>query len=224
MKLHYRFLIGNFQFDIKKCIQPVELPEISKQQLQHPICQIIKIIADSYDNTCDQKLSSVVTVDSSNVVTVDSSNVVTVNSSTSTNSSNSTNSSTSSNSKTIIIKKSDAKVKETDDMVVVMKDAKITDGFLTQLAGKDQIKWDPFVCKVEKKIFNKISKWWFLIVNDGKSSYRVAVATQCLKVIENIQKDNLIYVEYYTATTIHSKKPKIIIFTKITKIDNKTEN
>jgi hypothetical protein len=170
--LHYRFLIGNFQFDIQKCIHPFELPTIVKNNTLE--CKIINLVKTP--------IKSVVVIAN----TPRTPRVVVVPANT-----------------------------------IVMKNAKITDGFVTQLAGKDQINWDPFVCKVEKKVYNKNTKWWYLIVNDNKKSHRIVVATQCFELLKTIEKDDLIFVEYYTATTIHSKKPKIIIFTKITKIDNK---
>jgi len=101
-------------------------------------------------------------------------------------------------------------------ITLAKKDTSVTPGFVTKLAGRTQIDWEPFVCKIEKRIFNKNTKRWYLLVNDLEKSHRVMVASQCFYLFEQdlIKKDDTIYVEHYTSTRLTSNKPKIIIFTK----------
>ena len=107
------------------------------------------------------------------------------------------------------------------------KDTKldITKGFISRLmkVGESNLNWDPFVCKVVKILFNKKLKRWFLVVSDIENEFRVAIATQCFKLFksdtdEEINKGDVIYVEYYAVTTVHPNTPKFIMFTKIHKI------
>jgi hypothetical protein len=96
----------------------------------------------------------------------------------------------------------------------------VTDGFLTKLAGRQKIAWEPFVCKIEKRLYNKRIKKWFLVLNDNKNSFRVGIATQCFDLFEKniIKKSDLLYVNIYTATIMRPKKPKFIILIDFHKI------
>lgn len=104
---------------------------------------------------------------------------------------------------------------------IMKKDVQITNGFVSKLAGRTQIDWEPFICKIEKRIYNKITKRWYLLVNDLEKSHRVMIASQCFYLFEKdiIKKDDIIYVEHYTSTRLASNKPKIIIFTKFYKLE-----
>ena len=86
-------------------------------------------------------------------------------------------------------------------------------------------KWDPFVCKIEKRLFSKNISRYLLKVSDGDGEiYKIHLASQLFpyfdsknaKYDENrFKQANLIRVMHYTATNIDQDKPRFIIFTDI---------
>jgi hypothetical protein len=188
-KLKYRFLIGKYRFDLKKV-----------SQVQLPIFNHTAEILDVVSEKCANKPNNF-----ANINVLENNNTPTKN----------------------IVKRSDESKTQINSLVsyeeqhIIQKPGVITSGFLSKLTGRTQIEWEPFVCKVEKRIFNKINNRWYLIVNDSEKSHRVVMATQCFKLFEKdiVKKDDLIYVEYYTATKLASNKPKLVMFTKIYKIE-----
>jgi len=83
------------------------------------------------------------------------------------------------------------------------------------------IKWDPFVCKIEKRIFSSKTKRYCLKVSDGNGELcKVHLASQLFDDIKNnvLQKGDYIKVIHYSATIMDYDKAKIIIFCHVEKL------
>lgn len=190
-KLKYRFIIGRYQFDLEKYI-PIKLQLITNTS---PI--LLEYPYNCNAISCDKIINGAL----EKIVTLER------------------------NSATVVAATSATADLNTgisaNNEYIIQKYPEITTGFVTKLAGRAQIEWNPFICKIEKRIFNKTNKWWYLIVNDGEKSHRVAIASQCFYLFENdlVKKDDYIYVQYYTATKISGNKSKVLFFTKFYKID-----
>ena len=104
----------------------------------------------------------------------------------------------------------------------------VTKGFLTKLFNKKlDMRWDPFVCKIDKIMLNKKNQRYIFMCSDGDNSFRVYPATQTFHLISKnedgdskIKKGDFIYVKYYAATILFPNKPKIVILTDIYKIND----
>lgn len=86
-------------------------------------------------------------------------------------------------------------------------------------SGKRGIYDQPFVCKVEARLFNKKTNRFMLKVFDGVASYKVQLGSQLFRVIEEqlIDKEDLIQVIDYTNTSVTSRK-RIVFFHSIKKV------
>lgn len=107
------------------------------------------------------------------------------------------------------------KVNDVTDTVMT-----ITEGFLTKLIKTSETPWTPFVCKVEKRLYNKTRQRWFLVVNDGSKSIRVGIGSQCFRLFDQniVQKGDLIYVKHYAVTKVYENKPRILFLTNFQKV------
>jgi flagellar biosynthesis GTPase FlhF len=100
-------------------------------------------------------------------------------------------------------------------------------GFLNNLKyghinkNQEDLKWDPFVCKIEKRIFSSKTKRYSLKVSDGTGELcKVHLASQLFDDIKNnvLQKNDYIKVIHYSATIMDYNKGKIIIFCHVEKL------
>ena len=109
---------------------------------------------------------------------------------------------------------------KSEDSYITKTSMKVSKGFVTKLIKQNEIEWDPFVCKVEKRLFNETQKRWYLVLNDDQSSTKVIVATQCFHLFEKdiVKENDLIHVCHYAVTKLYDNKPKIMILTNFLKV------
>lgn len=85
-----------------------------------------------------------------------------------------------------------------------------------------QDKWEPFICKIYKRLFSKKLGRYILEVGDGDDSiHKVHIASQLFTLIKNniINIGDWIKVNHYSATNLSYDKPRIIMVVDIDKID-----
>ena len=81
-------------------------------------------------------------------------------------------------------------------------------------------KWEPFICKVIKRLFSKKLGRYILHVDDGDGNvYKVHIASQLFELIKNntINVGDWIKVNNYSATNMSNDKPRTVIFINIEK-------
>ena len=84
-------------------------------------------------------------------------------------------------------------------------------------------KWEPFICKVEKRLFSNRTNKYVLQVTDGDGdSYNVHVASQLFELIQKnlINVGDWIEVNHYSATNMSYDKPRLVIFVNFEKTNN----
>lgn len=84
-------------------------------------------------------------------------------------------------------------------------------------------RWDPFVCKIEKRLYSKKLKRYLLEVSDcSAETHTVHIGTQLFSLIKDniIKAGDTIKVNYYSATNMHQESgiSRLVLFTNIEKI------
>jgi hypothetical protein len=81
--------------------------------------------------------------------------------------------------------------------------------------GKRGVWGDPFVCRVEARLFNKKTNRYMLKLFDGMAMYKVQLGSQLFEVIKEqfIDKGDHIQVIDYASTAVSSRKRIVILYT-----------
>lgn len=85
-------------------------------------------------------------------------------------------------------------------------------------------KWDPFVCKIEKRLYSKKINRYLLEVSDNSNeTFTVHIGSQLFPLIKDntIQVGDVVRVNYYSATNIQQENghPRLVLFTDLEKIN-----
>ena len=75
-------------------------------------------------------------------------------------------------------------------------------------------KWDPFVCRVESRLFNKKTNRYMLKLFDGDAMYKVQIGSQLFELVKQkfVDKDDLIQVIDYVSTKVNARKRVVILY------------
>lgn len=94
------------------------------------------------------------------------------------------------------------------------KNPVITQSAIGNLFTKKLEKWDPFVCRVEARMFHKKSNRYMLQLFDGTALYKVHLGSQLFELIKQkfIDKGDLIQVIDYTSTILNSRKRLVVLY------------
>jgi hypothetical protein len=84
--------------------------------------------------------------------------------------------------------------------------------------------WDPFICKIEKRLFSKkINRYLLEVSDENADTYKVHVGSQLFPLIKDnsIQAGDLVRVKHYSATNLHQENgyPRLVLFTDLEKIN-----
>lgn len=99
------------------------------------------------------------------------------------------------------------------------KTPQITQSALEDLYTGKSGKWDPFICRVEARLFHKKSNRYMLKLYDGTALYKVHLGSQLFEMVKQkfVDKGDFIKVIDYAATLLNPRK-RIVILHNIKKI------
>jgi hypothetical protein len=107
---------------------------------------------------------------------------------------------------------------EHDYTIITNKTPAITQSAIGDLFTGKRDEWDPFVCRVEARLFNKKTNRFMLKLFDGVAMYKVQLGSQLFDMVEEkfVDQGDLIQVIDYASTKINARK-RVVIFYNIKK-------
>ena len=103
---------------------------------------------------------------------------------------------------------------ENDYVLKFKKLPAITQSAIGDLYTGKSSKLNPFVCRVESRLFNKKTNRYMLKLYDGDAMYKVQLGSQLFEMIKHkfIDQGDLIQVIDYVSTKINSRKRTVILY------------